>query len=99
MNLIYDERCGMVAVYKADEKYHCLDLPDDSFIFVKHFPTNEDGKFIRDNEACNLAKMIAASYNMYEALEAIQHWSSDARIPCCFPRNLLDKALDKAKPE
>lgn len=42
------------------------------------------------------ARLIAAAPEMLDALKAIQHWASDARIPCCFPRCLLNAALEKA---
>jgi hypothetical protein len=57
--LIYDERVGCVAVYEAQDKWDCLELPIQNFVFYKAFKRGEDGKFQRDHNACDLARAIA----------------------------------------
>jgi hypothetical protein len=42
-------------------------------------------------------KLVAAAPTMLEALEAVAYWMSDAQIPCCFPRQTVLDAIDKAK--
>lgn len=61
--VIYDERAGMVAVYFAPEMT-CLARDDSNFIYVKHFNNNgTPGGWIRDDEACNMARHIADRLN------------------------------------
>lgn len=64
--MIYDERGGMVAVYEADEPLNCLDLPANSFVYVRHFLRDTRGRFIRDDAACAMAKRIADADRLLE---------------------------------
>lgn len=49
------------------------------------------------------ALLIAAAPELLGALEAVAHWMSDAQIPCCFPRqtvlDAIDRATKQAKPK
>lgn len=64
----YDERTGMVAVYPGEE-LNCLDLPADSFIYVRHWERKADGNgFEVIEEDCAVGRMIAAVPDMREAL-------------------------------
>lgn len=69
VNLIYDERAGMVAVYAAKERLDCLELPPESFVFIRYFPRDVSGEFIRDNWACSMAKLIAAAPTILDRLK------------------------------
>lgn len=69
MNLIYDERGGMVAVYEAKRQLDCLELPADSFVFLRHFKRDTNGDFVRDDAACAMAQLIASAPLMLEAVK------------------------------
>lgn len=43
--------------------------------------------------------LMAAAPELLEALEAVMYWASDAKIPCCFPRQMVLDAIAKAKSE
>lgn len=62
----YDERTGMVAVYSG-EKRNCLVGP---FIFCSHFDRAADGEFIRDELACQNARLIVDDHEYIVGLEA-----------------------------
>lgn len=83
--LIYDERGGMVAVYDAPKKWDCLELPADSFIFVRYFKRDAAGGFVRDDEACVRARLIAAGPTMRKEI-----WETMERLDSLVKRKPYD---------
>lgn len=68
----YDERTGMVAVYPGEEK-NCLDLPADSFIYVRILERKAEGiGFQQVQEDKEIGKLVAAAPEMLEALKDVQ---------------------------
>lgn len=66
---IYDERTGMVAVY-AGEQLNCLDLPSDSFIYVRGWKRKTEGLgFEVIEEDKRIGKLVAAAPDLLEALK------------------------------
>lgn len=43
------------------------------------------------------ARLIAAAPELLAALKSVAYWMSDAVIPCCFPRQTILDAIDKAE--
>ena len=68
MGLIYDERPGMVAVYEGPRR-DCLEMPADTFVFLRYWPRGEEGAFIRNAADCTVAKLISGGPAMLEALQ------------------------------
>jgi hypothetical protein len=96
--LIYDERTGMVAVYFGPKR-NCLEMPSDSFLFVRWWETDPDTsngtKYIRDEEACKIARVIASMYEMLDALKEI--WGGGE--PSCASAKIAAKIVEKVDPE
>lgn len=68
----YDERTGMVAVYSGEE-LNCLDLPSDSFIYVRHWERKAEGLgFEVIEEDCAIGRLVAAAPELLEALKDVQ---------------------------
>jgi len=65
---VYDERVGMVAVYPGEPR-HCLDLPADAFVFVRHWARTPCGQgFLVGEDVCALGLLVAAAPVMRAAL-------------------------------
>lgn len=68
MELIYDERPGVVAVYEAPMR-HCLEMPADCFVFLRCWDRKSDGGWNRIEADCVLGKLIAAAPDLLVALK------------------------------
>lgn len=89
-NWIYDERGGIVAVYAGKGKdgtkeLDCLDLPDDSFIYVRHWERKPEGLgFERIPEDCKIGRLVAAAPDLLSAAKEALTWlSGDRCCNCC----------------
>jgi hypothetical protein len=68
---LYDERTGMVAVY-AGKALNCLDLPSDSFIYMRKWERKVEGLgFEQIEEDKEIGRLVAAAPELLEALKEI----------------------------
>lgn len=69
---IYDERAGMVAVYSGPER-NCLDLPDDCFVYVRHWEKKADGQgWEQIEEEKEIGKLIAKAPEMAQRIAELE---------------------------
>ena len=80
MELIYDERPGVVAVYEAPLR-HCLEMPADCFVFIRHWERLPEGGWNRIEADCTLGKLIAAAPDLLAALKLAAPVVADASLP------------------
>jgi hypothetical protein len=79
---IYDERTGMVAVYSGPEM-NCLEVPSDSFIYVRHWKNKADGTlgYEQVEEDKMIGRLVAAAPELLAAAEGALIWLSGDK--CC----------------
>lgn len=81
----YDERTGMVAVYSGPAM-NCLDVPSDSFIFVRYWKNKADGTLGYDQVEADkkVGRLVAAAPELLAAAKEALTWlSGDRCCHCC----------------